>query len=590
MPVDRPTESLRVDGQTVPVVPGQTIAGALIAAGRYVTRTTRIDARPRGVFCGIGACFDCLITVNGRANVRSCQEPARAGDVVVTQRGTGMGGAAGSRAGMAPGVSTHGRQSPAREDVEIVVVGAGPAGLAAAVSAAEADAAVTIIDAEAAAGGQYLRQSSVDSPHVRWRHHRVPAGMLSRAGNHPNIRLLRRHQVWLTRLDDSGRPVVHVLDAAEDRQRVLHARVVVLATGAYDRVVPFPGWDRPGVVTAGAAQALLKGQGVLVGRRMVVAGTGPFLLVVAAALAAAGGQVAAVVEANRPYGWMQHLPAVLGAPRKLADAARYLAVLRRRRVPVLTGSAVTAVTGCAGALRVQVDRVDRSWVVRRGRPRIFDVDALCVGFGFTPAVELAIGFGCTVRTSTWDGSLVVETNDLQRSSVPYVLAAGEITGIGGADRASAQGRIAGLTAAHATGRLGDAARARAASAALRTVRAEDRFAAAMHAVYQVGSGWQSLLADDTLLCRCEEVSVARARRDIRELGADDLRSLKLLSRVGMGLCQGRVCGSAAAELLSAETGIAPDLAPLATRPIATPVPLRVLADADASFDEVEETP
>ncbi len=579
MPADEPTRSLTMDGVTVPFRPGQTVAGALIAAGRHVTRTTRIGARPRGLFCGIGGCFDCLITVNGRPNVRACLEPATAGDVVSTQRGVGT----------APGGPLSSTNNPVREDVEIVVVGAGPAGLAAAVAAADAGAKVTVVDAGTAPGGQYLRRSSIDAPGIPWRHHQGPAEALGRALGHARICFLHRHLAWLTRMDGGGRPVLHAVDAADGREIELRATVAIVATGAYDRVVPFPGWDLPGVVTAGAAQALLKGQDVLVGRRVVVAGTGPFLLAVAAGLTAAGGQVAAVVEANRPCGWLRHLPAVLRAPGKVTDATRYLATLRRAGVRVLTGSAVTAVTGTAGSLHVRVDRVDREWLPRPGRPRGYDVDAVCVGFGFTPALELAIGFGCTVRTSGWDGSLVVETDQLQRTTVPGVLAAGEVTGIGGADRATAQGRIAGLAAAQAIGRLGAAA-AETIAAARRTVRSEDRFAAAMHAVYRARPGWQSWLADDVLLCRCEEVAVARVRRDIRELGADDLRSLKLLSRVGMGVCQGRVCGHAAAELLRAHTSMPTDLLPVATRPIATPVPLRILAGVDTPADEEERAP
>jgi hypothetical protein len=141
-----------------------------------------------------------------------------------------------------------------------------------------------------------------------------------------------------------------------------------------------------------------------------------------------------------------------------------------------------------------------------------------------------------------------------------------------------EGAIAGLAAAAPVGRLDPAGLRRAAAPLLARARRQRRFAGALHAVYPVLDGWLDWLGEDTVLCRCEEVTVGRARADISEMGADDLRALKLLSRVGMGRCQGRICGWPAARLLSAATGRDPDLRALANRPLAQPVPLRLLAD------------
>src|SRR5215510_1434966 len=145
------TESFTFDGAEIPFVPGQSVAAALLAADVRVTRVTR-GSRPRGVFCGIGACFDCLLVVNGQPNVRSCLRPAHAGDVVQTQRGPGDEQRA-ARAQDALGGSDR-----RTIGAEVVVVGGGPAGLAAAVSAADSGADVVVVDAGLALGGQYLRQ------------------------------------------------------------------------------------------------------------------------------------------------------------------------------------------------------------------------------------------------------------------------------------------------------------------------------------------------------------------------------------------------------------------------------------------------
>lgn len=582
----RRTESFTFDGVEIPFVPGQSIAAALLGAGQRVTRRTRIGTQPRGLFCGIGVCFDCLVTVNGRPNIRSCLEPARAGGLVETQEGTG------ERQRAIPGADStrvkdpaggHAATGPSKPrptlrqmiDAEVVVVGAGPAGLAAAVAAADSGAEVVVVDAGHAPGGQYLRQPAVDAPSLPARHGAASVA-LARSGAHPRVQFLPRHHVWAAGLDDA-RPVLYLRDPAADAAVKVRARALVLAPGAHDRTVPFPGWDLPGVMTAGAAQALIKGQGVLAGRRLLVAGTGPFLLVVAAGLAEAGADVAAVVEANRPARWLRHPAAVVSAFGKFRDAAHYAAVLRRHRVPVLTGHAVTEVAVDRYGLRATIERVNPAWQVVAGGRRNVHADAICVGFGFTPSVELAANLGCELAVDPRDRSVVVTVDGLQRTGVRAVLAAGEITGVGGAERAAWQGTVAGLAAALSTGHLTEQDCLRGSAPAQRHIVREERFATAMHAVYAVRPGWLGWLRPETVLCRCEEVTAGRVRNDVRTYGADDLRSLKLLSRVGMGLCQGRICGHATATILAAETGREPDLLPIVSRPIVTPVPLRTLA-------------
>src|SRR5262245_17114703 len=562
------TESFTFDGVAIPFAPRQSIAAALLAADVRVTRITR-GSRSRGLFCGIGACFDCLLVVNGQPNVRSCLQPARAADVVQTQRG------AGAEQRAVPVQHVLDRSDRRTTGAEVVVVGAGPAGLAAAVSAADSGADVVVVDAGSAPGGQYLRQPSGVSPAPAADHDGAAGVAFARALAHPRVRILSDHQVWACGLDH-GRPVLQVTDTAGDADLELRSGAVVLAPGAYDRVLPFPGWDLPGVITAGGAQALLKSHGVLPGRRLLVAGTGPFLLVVAAALAEAGGNVAAVVEANHPSRWLRRPHVVAGSPGKVRDATRYLMILRRHRVPVLAGHAITEITADRQDLRAVIERVDEAWRVRPGGRRVVHANGVCVGFGFTPSVDLALNIGCGLALDPL-GNVIVPVDDMQRTGVRGVLAAGEITGVGGAIRAAWQGTIAGLAAAVAIGRLNEADCVRAAAPARRHVLREERFAAAMHAVYPVQPGWRDRLTPQTVLCRCEEVTAGRIKNDFLAYGADDLRSERLLSRTGMGPCQGRMCGLAAASVLAAESGQPPDLLPVITRPIVTPIPLGTVA-------------
>lgn len=461
---------------------------------------------------------------------------------------------------------------------EVLVVGAGPAGLHAALAAAEAGCSVGVLDAAARPGGQYWRhlppERGLDPAPL---HHDFARArdVLARLQREPLITSYVSSPVWHAQLSDSEGWVV--LDVVRDgREERLQAPAAVIATGASDRALPFPGWDLPGVLTPGGAQALLKGEYVLPGQRIVVAGTGPFLLPVAAGLAEAGAEVVAVCEANHPWRWLRHLGAGGENLGKLVEARDYARVLRKHRVPLRLGWQVRAAEGHEEV---------RSAVLARGgrRPRIerVAVDTVCVGFGFVPHLELAMALGCATALEPLDGSVVAVAGSDQASSVPGVFLAGEVCGVGGAELAATEGTIAGRAAARFVGRAGALHGARA-ERRLRRRRARGRrFAQALLATYPVPTAWASGLPDDIVVCRCEEVTAGRVRDAVRELGATDLRSVKLLARPGMGLCQGRICGPGVAGLLAAETGHpGTDAAGAAARPVAVPVRLGSLADTD----------
>ncbi|WP_344529525.1 NAD(P)/FAD-dependent oxidoreductase, partial [Streptomyces albiaxialis] len=323
----------------------------------------------------------------------------------------------------------------------VVVVGAGPGGLAAADGALAAGARVTLVDAEERPGGQYHRRPPGDPGPA------VFARRRARVLGHPRCVWLGETAVWaLERRDEGGRPpLVHVLrgpaDGADRARSVLDADALVLAPGAYDRVLPFPGWELPGVVTAGAAQALAKGEGVAVGARALVAGAGPFLLPVAASLLAAGARVREVCEANAPAtlarGWSAR-PWELGATGgKAAELARCAALLARHRVPVRAGRTVVEARGEGRVEEAVTAALRPDWSVVPGSERTLAVDAVCVGHGFTPQLELPLAAGCALR----HGFVAVDAD--QRAGAPGVYAAGEVTGIAGAPAARAEGALAG---------------------------------------------------------------------------------------------------------------------------------------------------
>jgi NADPH-dependent 2,4-dienoyl-CoA reductase/sulfur reductase-like enzyme len=480
-----------------------------------------------------------------------------------------------------------------RGSYELAVIGAGPAGLAAALAAADDGVRVALLDAAAEAGGQFYRQpaKALYARRPQRLYHAWPrwARLRSRLEAHVTegrISFLSDRHVWhVERADGPGDGdghgdfAVHALIGPEQRtSETVIATALVLATGGYERVLPFPGWTLPGVLTAGGAQAMLKAGLVLPGRRVVVAGSGPLLLPVATSLATAGADIAGLYESAAPRGFVPHASAVLANPGKLAEGAQYAAELARHGVRVRFRHTVIRAHGTDRVEAVTVARLDGDGRVIGGTERRIECDALAVSHGMLPHTEIAQTLGAQITNG---GTAAVDTE--QRTDVPNLWAAGETTGIGGATLALAEGELAGRSvAARLRGGEPDPAHPAWKSAGRARTRLR-AFADAIESAYTTPVDWADRVEDDTVVCRCEEVPASAVREAATELGATDLRTVKLITRAGMGWCQGRICGPGVA-------GVAGCPATPVRTPFARPVPLGVLAAAAQPAPDSDPAP
>lgn len=391
------------------------------------------------------------------------------------------------------------------ERCEVLVVGAGPAGLAAAVAAAR-HARVTLLDVQPRAGGQVWRHDIARPDHDR-------AQVLLQRARGIECR-------FGTRVVDADATARTLRIETPDGASELHWQKLVIASGGRELFMPFPGWTLPGISGAGGLQALVKQDWPIADARVVVAGGGPLLLAAAASLRAHGANVVAIVEQAPRRDVLAFARSLWRWPGKLAQAVQLRA--RLAGVPIHYGAVVTRAHG-----QTQLEAVE---IERDGVPFQVACGQLGVGFGLVPDVGLARLLGCALTPVRHPA---IRVDALQQTSVDSVFAAGECCGIGGQQKASLEGGIAGHAAA------GDVAAARA---RFRARAGAHRFAAEVARTFAPGPRVRTLADVATVVCRCEDVTLGELE------ACRDARDAKLATRCGMGACQGRICGAALAEL------------------------------------------
>ena len=463
------------------------------------------------------------------------------------------------------------------KDGVAVVVGSGPAGLAAAVELARHAVDCVLLDDAPRVGGVVyrgpLRTTASPPAHLGKSYLRSFERLHGRYVEHKS-RIETRLGTRVVGVSDGDR-----LCALDERGQLLDWRFseLILATGCHERSVPFPGWTLPGVMLLGGMQLQIKSALVKPREPVVIAGSGPLLPLVACQLSKAGVRVEGVYEAAPLRNFTREAWALLHQPALLLEGLGMLAYLKMRGVPVHYGWGIVEAHGTQVLDAVTVAPYDADWFPRRDRQRRIAAGALAVGYGFVPRIQLS-GLLGLAHAIQGDGMRAPAVDEWQRSNRENIFVAGDSAGIRGRKAAALQGKIAALGVLQRRGVVdaNTAERERRVHAA--GLRAMDRFRDGIAGACTLGPGLSTLADASTLICRCENVT----RRDIDaaiEQGVQDMTSLKMRCRVGMGDCQGKMCLPYCTDRLR-QAARRPDVGTIRPRFPLEPLPFAALAGAE----------
>lgn len=460
------------------------------------------------------------------------------------------------------------------ESVDVIVIGAGPAGMAAAATAARHGASVVLLDEQSAPGGQIWRGIM-----------QAPAARLDRLGTDyaagkPQAQLfaasgarhITRAAVWQVNRDG----IVNYLENGVSHS--IRGKHVVLCSGAMERPFPIPGWTLPGVMTAGAAQIMLKSADAVPQQPAVLAGCGPLLYLLAWQYVRAGQKIQAIVDTTTNDDYrraLPHLPAALAAWPYLKKGLGLINTIKRAGVPFYKGASDLAVVG---------DQAAQALTFRAGgRTHRLETNLVLLHQGVVPNTQ----FTWSLRAAhTWDTAQLCWRPDADRygrlSGIERVLIAGDGRGIGGATVAGLQGELAGLAVAMDMGIVTPQEGARLAAPLLAAVDKNLRIRPFLDALYRPKDA-NRMPADDVLVCRCEEVT-AGAIRSYVDIGCAGPNQTKSFGRCGMGPCQGRLCGLTVTEVIAQARGVSPaEVGYYRIRPPIKPITLAELAATREDF-------
>ena len=493
----------------------------------------------------MGACFDCQVSVDGGPAQRACQTKVRPGMRIRSLA---------YRAEFPLSGNWPQRDPVEKLECDVLVVGAGPAGMSAATQLAEAGVTVVVADERSEPGGQFFKQlaSSYSFTHNKPSdsQYRDGASVISRLMN-TDAHVIYGATVWGTFRDKDGN--VEICVAAGTKSFIIRARQLVFATGAFESVPVFPGWTLPGVMTTGAVQSLVRAYRVAPGQKVLIAGNGPLNLHLAYELVNGGIDVVAVAE-SAPWPFPGRMLAALGAsissPSLILRGVGYLGVLKKYGVPVFYGHHILHAVGDGRVRSGSIAKIGRDGRLLPNTERQYEVDTVCIGYALHPSNELARSLGCKHEIVA-PGLLAPVRDENGQTNIAGVFIIGDGGIMGGAHVAMAEGRLAAQAVLGnlVTGSSKPDRRDR------KLLRRHRMFQRNLWSMYEAPDVAPALT--DTPICRCELVTLDTIKTLIKS-GVRDMGSLKRLSRAGMGLCQGRYCQKQIAMVLTDMTGNIPE--------------------------------
>jgi thioredoxin reductase len=438
------------------------------------------------------------------------------------------------------------------KEFDLVVIGAGPGGIAAAVEAAKTGLKTVVLDENAKPGGRIYSQHNdgfrLTDPKIMGSDFKKGRALLAEFHTYrdqinyqPDALVFGVFENNILAFQQGGKG--HHLTFGK----------LVVATGAYDRPVAFPGWTLPGVLTVGGAQTFVKMQRILPGENILFAGTGPLQLVVANQILDAGGRIEAILEAGNIDNWFKLLSGFVGNLEMLFDGLHYIKGIQKAGVPILRKHIILEARGDRRVEEAVVAEVDKAWRPIVGTIRNFQVDTVCIGYGLVPSNEITKLAGCEHAYSPRIGGWVPVRKDNMETSVNGVYAVGDGAGIAGSALAVIEGRIAGMSLAKSLCRVSSDQAAKMKKPLIKSLRKIRRFRNVLDEISVPRPGLYELANDETLICRCEEIMLGDVKNAFNT-GVTEINEVKRLTRIGMGRCQGRMCGPILQEVLAGLMG------------------------------------
>jgi NADPH-dependent 2,4-dienoyl-CoA reductase/sulfur reductase-like enzyme len=459
---------------------------------------------------------------------------------------------------------------------DVVIVGSGFSGITAAEILADYDLSILLIDENIHLGGQLLRKIPEDLGEPL-------AGKpekIKRVGFGFVEKVRAKKITLMNKTTLLGAYANNEILVEYDRERTFALKygVLLFATGARERFLPFKGWTLPGVYSPGMGQVLIKSSGVLPAGRMLIAGSGLFLFAAANEFLKNGGKLLGLLEQSGFWGKVKFLPQAVHHFSKFTEGGRFIARILFSRAPVRFRRQVIEARGKDSLEEVVVAKLDRNGKPIKGSEKVIKTDALAVGYGFVPNVEGPQLAGCALDYDANKGGWIVRVSDTLETSVEGILAAGEITGIGGAEKSLTEGKIAARTIMTELGVEDTLKRL----PSLRKLRKERKhhlsFVKAFNSLYRIKPQTVLAIPDETIICRCENVDLRTIKQAIpAAMACHDPNSLKVMARCAMGQCQARTCGPVIYDLMQIICGkSAEEVGMFSARPPLKPVTIKAL--------------